>query len=191
MSVRVGCVILAAGAGKRFDGPHNKLVSKFRHQPLVQYAVDAAASSRAMDCTVVSGDNTAEILAYVDLRRCSIVQNSAWREGIAASIRCGLACHADDDACIFLVGDQPYVCAADVDHLIQAFTRERDAIVALQASKIWGTPILFGRSDFPALRRLHGDRGAKRYAQAQKTRLRLIPAIDARALRDVDSPADQ
>jgi CTP:molybdopterin cytidylyltransferase MocA len=50
--------------------------------------------------------------------------------------------------------------------------------------------VLFPRLDFPALKSLSGDRGAKRYAAAQKQRLSFVPARDLRLFADVDSPGD-
>jgi CTP:molybdopterin cytidylyltransferase MocA len=50
--------------------------------------------------------------------------------------------------------------------------------------------VLFPRKDFAALARLKGDRGAKRYAAAQKQRLVFVDALDADAFDDVDTPVD-
>jgi len=183
-------VILAAGAGRRFGQARNKLLTVVRGKPLVQHAIDAAAASHAMGCTVVTGANSTDILACVELRRCCAIENALWQEGIAASIRTGLACHRDDDACIFLVGDQPFVQSTDIDRLIAAFMHDRNAIVALQAAKVWGTPVLFPRRDFAALSRLRGDEGAKRYAARQEKRLRFVTAVSKDAFADVDSRAD-
>jgi len=190
LNARISCVVLAAGAGRRFKAPQHKLVSFFNGKPLLQHAIDAASASHAMSCTVVSGGNTAEILSHVDLRRCSIVENSSWQEGIAATIRCGLAYHAADDACILLVGDQPFIYAADINNLINAFTQERNAIIALTASGVWGTPVLFPQADFRELNKLRGDHGAKRYAEKQQKRVRLLATVNQNALRDIDSVKD-
>jgi molybdenum cofactor cytidylyltransferase len=182
-------VVLAAGSGSRFGG--RKLLAPFSGRPLVQRAIDAACASRALSCVLVLGADAEAIMDCADTRRCSIVFNDAWREGIAASIRAGVEFAADSDACIFMLADQPFVTSGDIDSLIcSADLYGRPSIVALRVGKIWGAPVLFPRRDFSALARLRGDSGAKGYAQTQCRRMRFVPARDSRAFRDVDSPSD-
>lgn len=189
-SPRVGCVILAAGAGRRFGASHNKLTAGFEGKPLLQHVVDAVCASRAMSCSLICGANAVALLAYVETRRCCVLCNPGWEDGIASSIRCGVAQHADDDACVFVVADQPLVRASDIDGLIGAFAAQRDSIASLQASGVWGTPMLFPRSDFHALVGLRGDHGAKRYAKSQQKRLQFVQAANGDLFVDVDRPQD-
>ena len=186
-------IVLAAGSGSRFGG--QKLVANFLGRPLLQHAIDAACGSRALACVLVVGAAPEAILDCVDTRRCAVVRNGAWREGIASSIRTGLAGAGDADACVFLLGDQPFVTTADLDALFErgvgkAVIRGRMPIVALRSGRVWGAPILFPRQDFGALARLAGDSGAKRYAESQLARVRFVQARDRRAFRDIDSPSD-
>lgn len=185
-------IVLAAGSGTRFDGP--KLIAPFLGRALVQHAIDAACESRALVCALVLGANADEVLEQVDSRRCTIVRNGSWQEGIASSIRAGLGI-ADEstacEACVFLLGDQPFVSSADIDALLcGADLYGRQPIVALRAGKTWGAPVLFPRRDFAALARLRGDFGAKGYAQSQLRRVLFVAASDRRAFFDVDSRAD-
>lgn len=184
---RVGCVVLAAGAGRRFGG--DKLIAPLRGRPVLQYAVDAACGAQTLSCTLVLGDGAARVLAAVEPRRCAVVMNRDWRSGIASSIRCGLRGHNEDDACIIMTGDTPFIASADLDRLIAAWGAT-SSIVALRAGDVWGAPVLFPRRDFAALRRLDGDVGAKRYAVKQRQRLVFVDASDPNAFADVDSQAD-
>jgi molybdenum cofactor cytidylyltransferase len=193
---RIGCVVLAAGAAKRFAG--DKLLAMFAGEPLLQRAIDAACGSNALSCTLVLGAHGEQIASAVNTRRCAVALNEEWRKGISSSIRCGLQGHEEDDACIIMLGDQPFVSAADLNHLIAAWsgriqsTVQKSAapIVALQAGAVWGAPALFPRRDFSALAKLTGDHGAKRYAAQQKQRLILVDAVDESAFEDVDTRAD-
>jgi molybdenum cofactor cytidylyltransferase len=187
---RVGCVVLAAGEGRRFGGVQSKLLAPVDGSPLLQRAIDAAASSQAMSCTLVTGAQALVVLGAVDLRRCSVVDNPGWAEGIASSVRAGLEQHRGDEACIFMVADQPFISSTDLNRLIAEHRAEREAIIALRASDVWGTPMLFPACDFPALARLCGDAGAKRFAQAHQARVRFVSAQSARAFADVDTVDD-
>ena len=187
-------VLLAAGSGSRFGG--RKLLAPFFGRPLIQRAIDAACASRALSCILVLGADAEAIVDCADTRRCAIVRNDDWREGIAASVRAGARFAAESDACIFMLADQPFVTSDDIDALLCSADlygrpgRPGPPIVALRAGKTWGAPVLFPRRDFAALAELHGDTGAKAYAESQRRRLRFVAAIDERAFRDVDSQSD-
>jgi molybdenum cofactor cytidylyltransferase len=182
-------VLLAAGSSTRFGG--RKLLAPFSGRPLLQRAIDAACASRVLSCVLVVGADADAIMDCVDTRRCAIVRNDDWRDGIAASIRTGLRFAADSDACVFMLADQPFVTSDDIDALFcSADLYGRQAIVALKAGKTWGAPVLFPRRDYSALAHLRGDSGAKNYAQTQPGRMRFVTARDLRAFRDVDSASD-
>jgi molybdenum cofactor cytidylyltransferase len=182
-------VLLAAGSGSRFGGC--KLIAPLAGRPLLQHVIDTSCASRVVSCVLVLGADADHILDRVDTRRCAIVRNEAWQEGIAASVRAGLDVVMESEACVFVLADQPFVTSDDIDALLCSAERYgRHSIVALRAGKTWGAPVLFPRRDFAALARLRGDAGAKRYAEAQQERLRFVPARDPRAFRDVDSPSD-
>jgi molybdenum cofactor cytidylyltransferase len=184
----VAVVILAAGAGERFGG--DKLISLLNGRVLAQRAIDAASSSRAIACFLVVGANAETLLADADPRRCAIVTNAKWRDGMASSVRTGVAAAAFFDACIIMLGDQPNVTLEDINALIQEYEAHPACIVALRSGNLWGAPVAYPRRDYPALAKLKGDAGAKSYAATQRTRLRFVRAADARAFEDVDTKAD-
>ena len=181
---------MAAGQSRRLGAHANKLLLEFRGRSLLQHTIDVASSSQSMSCTLVVGADAGEVLDSVDVRRCAVVENANWREGIASSIRAGLAQHRDDEACIFLVADQPFIGIEDIDHLLVDHQSARGAIVALQAGEVWGTPMLFPARDFAALSNLGGDSGAKRYAEHHRKRLRFVDALCKSAFIDVDTIED-
>jgi molybdenum cofactor cytidylyltransferase len=187
LTPRVGCVVLAAGAGRRFGG--DKLIARLHGKPVLQYAVDAACAAHTLSCTLVVGDDRARILAAVDPRRCAVAVNKDWRSGIASSIRCGLRAHGEDEACIIMLGDAPSVTSSDLDRMIAAWCAT-SSIVALRAGEVWGAPVLFPRADCRRLHALKGDAGAKRYALGHQQRLVYVDAIDARAFTDIDTKDD-
>jgi len=185
---QVGCIVLAAGGAQRFGG--EKLLATFAGRPLLQHVIDAACGADVLACTLVLGASGGRIAQRVDARRCAVVSNKRWREGMSASIKCGLRSHSGDDACIIMLGDQPNVSASDLDALIDCYASDPRRIVALRAGAVWGAPALFPRRDFAGLRGLKGDRGAKRYAQTQRERLAFVEARSGDAFADVDTKED-
>lgn len=190
MNPRVGCVVLAAGQSRRFGSGDSKLLLPLAGKPLLQHAIDTAAQSLASSCTLVVGAYSEETLRAIDTRRCAVILNDDWRQGIASSIRAGLAQHADDEACIFMVADQPFVVPDDLNNLIRCYMEHRTFMVALRAASIWGSPMLFPQSDFPALRVLQGDAGAKGYALRHIDRVEFIESARTSAFADIDTPED-
>ena len=185
---RIGCVVLAAGSARRFGG--GKLLAPFNGRPLLQHAIDAACGADALSCTLVLGAGGARIAAAIDARRCVIVANPRWQQGIATSIVCGIRAHRDDEACILMLGDQPNVAAADLDALIESFDDDPRRIVALRAGEVWGAPVLFPRRDFGRLLALRGDAGAKRHVASQRERVSFVDARRTDAFFDVDTRED-
>ena len=88
----VALVLLAAGAGTRMGPGTNKLLLEVRGVPLVCHLAQVAQASRCDAVFAVVGSRAAEVRralaarnpAGSDLR---IVENAAWRSGIASSIR--------------------------------------------------------------------------------------------------------
>ena len=188
--MNVGCAILGAGAGTRFRGDGSKLIVRIRGKALLAHAIDAASASLASRCSLILGAAFESVMARVDARRCAIIVNADWEDGIASSLRCAIAAHADDDGCILMLGDQPNVTPGDLNALIARFRASQDSIVALHSGKVWGAPVLFGRSDYADVMRLTGDAGAKRYAQTQGRRLLFVEASRPDTFDDVDRTAD-
>jgi CTP:molybdopterin cytidylyltransferase MocA len=181
---------MAAGESKRLGRHANKLRLEFAGQSLLQRALDVASRSQAMTCTLVVGADAERVLDAIDLRRCVVVYNHVWAEGIASSIRAGLAFHEDDEACCFMVADQPFISVEDVNRVIAHHLASRQSIIALQAGDVWGTPVLFPAHDFASLSKLHGDKGAKRYAEQHLSRVRFVAALSKDAFLDVDTKED-
>jgi molybdenum cofactor cytidylyltransferase len=110
---RVAAVLLAAGEGRRYGGGGHKLLADLAGRPLVAWAVEAALGAGLDALCVVTG--------AVDLRGAleslggvAVVDNPAWREGQATSLRAGLRwCEAGGfEAAVVGLGDQPLVPVA-------------------------------------------------------------------------------
>lgn len=187
---RVGCAILAAGAGTRFGRAGEKLTAPCGGKPLLQHAIDGASASSATACTLVLGAAAEMVMTRVDARRSAVYVNAAWTDGLSSSVKLAIAVHQEYDACILTLGDRPYVSAEDLDALIAVHLDNPASIVALRRGRVWGAPVLFTTGDYPALARLSGDAGAKTYAEAQRGRLKFVDAICPDAFADVDGPGD-
>jgi len=117
-----------------------------------------------------------------------IVVNSAWHEGIASSIREGIASlPASIDAGLMLLCDQPFITTELLIRLITACSDARP-VSATGYEQTAGVPACFNRSLFPELIQLTGDHGAKKVIDRNSYRVTTIPFNAANI--DIDTLED-
>ena len=104
----VGAVLLAAGGGRRFDGPDgvHKLTAVLRGRPLAAWALEQVRAARLDETVVVTG------AVPLDLPE-GVVQlhNERWADGQATSLALAVG-HAraqGHDAIVVGLADQPFV----------------------------------------------------------------------------------
>lgn len=183
--MRVGGVLMASGAGRRFGG--NKLLCPVDGVPMIGRAMDAAPPALFHRACVVSC--YPEILALAGERGYVPVPNPQAAQGQSASVRLGLSALLDMDGVLFCVCDQPWLRRHSVARLLEEFAAHPDAICSLSWRGGRGSPSVFPRDLFPELLALTGDRGGGGIVWANAHRLRLVEAGGPEELRDVDEAA--
>ena len=159
-----GIIILAAGNSSRLGEP--KQLLQFKGKSLIRHIAEAAVEVVGGNTIVVTGSNSERIEAELKGLPCETAFNSAWQEGMSASIKTGI--HAlrlhnpQIKGSILAVSDQPFVSAETFNALILHFEATAKGIVASQSSDSPGTPAFFAASYFPALLQLTGAEGAKK-----------------------------
>jgi len=152
--VRIGALVLAAGEGSRFGG--TKQLAPLGGRPLLEHAL---ASVAVLDPrVVVLGHEAQAILAAVDLQGAEAIVCEDWREGQAASLRCGLTALGDVDAAVIVLGDQPRITTAAVSAVAAAAGEGVAAARASYGGKP-GHPVLLGRELLARVGELGGDVG--------------------------------
>ncbi len=193
MSSRVAAVLLAAGRSTRYRAAGGtdptKLVAAFRGEPLVRHAARAALAAGLAPVVAVTGQTPAAVeraLAGLDV---TLAHNAAFADGLATSLRCGLAAVPEDaPAAVVLLGDMPLVSPAVLRTLVAAFANA-DAVVPLWRGER-GNPVLLGRGLFAAAAALTGDEGARRLLRDPSLRVVELDVEDEAVRLDVDEPAD-
>ncbi len=187
---RFGAVILAAGASTRMGAP--KQLLELDGRPLVVRAAEAALASPAWPVVVVLGAHAESIRPALARLPVLIADNPAWAEGMAASIRAGIATLRQFsrglDAAVIALCDQPAFSAATIATLVAAQRATGRSIVAARYGGRHGAPALFLRAHFPALGALTGEEGARALLNDDPAR---VAAVDLPELAlDLDTPAD-
>jgi molybdenum cofactor cytidylyltransferase len=155
-------IVLAAGAGTRFGGP--KQLALLDNRPLLQWAVDAACAARALDrVLVVLGAHADAIEATIRAGRAELRRCEGWREGLAASLRCGFDAAVGADWIIVTLADEPRLPPAAIEKVVAAASTASAEALAVRAT--WhgrpGHPVALSARLAPAVGELRGDRGAR------------------------------
>jgi molybdenum cofactor cytidylyltransferase len=183
-------LVLAAGSGSRFGG--GKLLAPWRGGVLLDGALAAAFAAPARSVTVVTGADAEAVGAAARAfdARVELVHAREHAQGMAASLRAGIASLPADTAAAFVfLGDMPRVPHAVLAPLAEAVAGGAAAAAPVFAGRR-GHPVVLGRSLLPDVLALVGDTGARRILDQLGERLALVEAPDAGVLFDVDRPAD-
>lgn len=187
---RFGAVILAAGASTRMGRPKQLLA--LDGQTLLVRTVEAALASEAWPVVVVLGANAEAIEPTLARHPVLIVENEAWAEGMASSLRAGIQTLRQFsralDAAVIALCDQPAFSADTIAQLVAAQRMTGRSIVAARYAGRQGAPALFLREHFPTLAALTGEAGARDLLNGDPAR---VAAVELPELAlDLDTPAD-
>lgn len=186
----VSAVLLAAGASRRMGG-RDKLMEDVGGEPALRRAARILTESAADEVVaVIRAGDAARRAALADLPL-SIVENPEAAEGMASSIRAGLAAlRRDADAALVALADMPEVGAEHIDRLLSAFDPAEGRAIcrAMDADGRPGHPVLFGRRFFESLARLAGDEGARDILRANEDFVVDVPTPGRGARLDLDTP---
>ena len=183
----IAAVLLAAGAGTRFDGPTHKLLAPWGSGSVFGAALASAASAGLDEVIVVWGavDVTPVVALAEATTPITVIRNERWADGQATSLQRALAVAAEHahDAVVVGLGDQPAVhasvwsavAAADSPIAVASFDVGRRPPVRI-AREVWG------------LVPTEGDTGARELI-ASRPDLVLDVQVDGDP-RDIDTPAD-
>ena len=180
-------IVLAAGPSTRFGSP--KQLVRLAGRPLLHTLVTRAAEVAGNALVVVLGSGAGELAPLLKHSPGTVVINRDWREGLASSIRAGVA--RLPPACtgaLLLLADQAGVTADDLRRLAGTWRKQPQYMAAALYAGAVGAPAIFPRSLFPELTALRGDTGARAVLRRGADTLVRVPMPSA-AL-DVDTPED-
>jgi molybdenum cofactor cytidylyltransferase len=183
-----GIIILAAGSSSRLGRPKQNLL--FSGKTLLQHTIDTAFDTVFRPIVVVLGANKEKIETSSQNTGITIVYNPDWAEGMASSIRIGIATiqqHQIDHVIIMLC-DQPFVNSELVNALVEKQLQTDKPIIACSYNETVGVPVLFCRLLFDELLQLKGHNGAKKVLKFHPKDIATIPFEKGDI--DIDTPED-
>jgi CTP:molybdopterin cytidylyltransferase MocA len=156
LNQHTAAVLLAAGAGTRFDGPVPKLLADVGGRPLILHALGNVTAANLTPVVVVTG---AADLSGVLPASVVAVANPDWAEGQATSLAVAVrwAAEHDMDAIVVGLGDQPGIMPAAWTAIAAA---DATPIIVATYDGRRGHPVRLHRQVWDRLPRA-GDQGAR------------------------------
>ncbi len=181
----VAGVVLAAGRSARFGA--TKQVVELDGRPLVRHAVDTAQQAGLDPVLVVVGYDAARVRQVLPAG-VEAVDNPAFADGQASSLRAGVAAatRTDAGALVVLLADQPGVTVDAVRAVVRAHA-DGHLVVRASYEDRPGHPVLFDRTVWPALSEVTGDTGARELLATLAVTEVDVPG---RCPPDIDRPDD-
>jgi molybdenum cofactor cytidylyltransferase len=153
-------IVLAAGGAHRFG--RNKLLLRAGREPLVVRAARHGALVSGPRCIVVLGANASLLAMELAGMPVRVVVNRRWREGMAGSLKTGIAAlPTSAQAVLVTLADQYAVGPDDLAKLAGQWVRKPQAAAAAMVDGGAGAPAILPRRYFWRAMALQGDRGAR------------------------------
>lgn len=184
-SIKVGCIFMASGMGKRFGS--NKLLADFLGKPMIQHILDKTAGELFAARVVVTRHE--EVASLCREQGIQVVLHDLPNRN--DTIRLGLEALCTDetnlDGCMFCPCDQPLLTEASLHRLLDAFECDPHLIYRLNYKDSVGSPVIFPCSDFGQLMCLPEKNGGSAVIKSAPDRVRCISALSAHELMDADT----
>ena len=194
-ALRVGGLVLAAGAGSRM-GNRPKCLLQLNGMSLLERQLQAMSLAGVRPVGVVLGHHAERILQEGVLTRWAAqqVRNPRPDDGHVSSLRIGLkALPAELDAVLVALADQPLIDAQAVQALLAAFAQRPAGTQMLQPSVqgLPGNPVVFSGAVMAQI--LAGDEhmGARQWQQAHPEALYHWETPHGHYRLDVDNETDR
>ncbi|MGA2858205.1 MAG: nucleotidyltransferase family protein [Candidatus Sulfotelmatobacter sp.] len=187
-TAHISAVILAAGLSSRMG--HVKQLIRLGGEPLLGHVIRTIREAGLHDLIAVLGFAAAEIMRDIPLEGIRVAINPAFAEGLAGSVRTGLAeVAAESHAALIFLADQPMVLTSTLALLVAKYQESRPSAVIPTYQGQRGNPVLLDRSLFAKAMELQGDEGFRRILQGLPNIL-WVEVDDPGVVLDVDTPED-
>lgn len=187
-------LILAAGFSSRMEGK-NKLLLEIKGKLIIEHVIIAAQKSKLDEIVLVYKDEAVNNIAKsYGLRT---IYNESSSKGMSTSLAKGLGIVSKDSkACLFLLGDMPFVSAETINKIIDTHKNisiSKDYDIAKQIvvpfyKEERGNPVMIGSSYYSEILNNSGDIGARDIIKKNKEYIIRVDIINKEENIDVDTP---
>lgn len=187
--MNIGCVLLAAGSGRRFGG--DKLLYEVDGAPMIEHALKLFGGLPFCTRVCVTKADAKAVQDMAEAYGFVTAVNPEPERGMGTSAAIGTEaaerlCPALDGL-LYAVCDQPYLTALSVERMLAAFSKGPADILALSCCGVRGNPVIFPREFFAELRALDTDVGGGAVIRRHPDRLVLEECAYKNEVEDIDT----
>jgi len=187
----ISAILLAAGKSKRLKG-ENKLIKNFKGKPLINHILKSLIKSKVNKIIIVLGFEEKKIRnVTLKSKKIAFLINSNYTKGISSSIKCGLKKISKKNIGFLIVhADMPLVSKTILNTLCSALKiKNKEIFVPIYKKKV-GNPLAFKYSMVKSLKKIKGDKGAKKLIRSNKSKVQLMKMKSKSILIDFDQLKD-
>ena len=187
----ISAIVLAAGQSKRMDGD-NKLLKKYKKKYLINHIIGTLIKSKVNKIIVVLGFQKSKVRKIiVKNKKINFVFNKNYKSGMASSIKTGLKRISKKNIGFLIIhADMPKISKKIINRLCDAIKSEDKEIFAPIYKRKIGNPVGFKYSMLKSLKKITGDRGAKKIIKRNKKKLYLIKVNSKSIFNDLNTTRD-
>ena len=187
----ISSILLAAGQSKRMQG-ENKLLKKYKKKYLINHILKSLIKSKVNKIIIVLGYENKKIKKIaLKSKKIIFVVNSQYLKGISTSIKCGLKKISKKNIGFLIAhADMPLVSKTILNALCLALENKNEEIFIPVYKKRIGNPLAFKYSMIKSLKRIKGDRGAKKLIRSNQSKIKLMKMKSKSILIDFDQLKD-
>ena len=186
----VAAVVLAAGASRRMGGQHKLLIEGSDGRAMVARSVDQLIEAGFTTILVVTGHREEAVRAALAGRPVRFVHAERHAEGIAESLKAGLAALPEDAAAVLVaLADMPLVEPATLRRIVAAYDPDEGRTIVVPTHQGQpGNPVLWDRVYVEEMMQLSGDHGARALLRLHAEAVAEVAVESDSVLRDFDTP---
>ena len=187
----ISAILLAAGQSKRLRY-ENKLIKNYKGKHLIHHILKSLIKSKVNKIIVVLGHESRKIKKIVlKSKKIIFVVNSSYKKGISSSIKSGLKKISKKNIGFLIVhADMPLVSKTILNTLCLGLKNKKKEIFLPVYKKKVGNPLAFKYSMIKSLKKIKGDKGAKKLIRSNKSKVQLVKIKSKSILVDFDQLKD-
>jgi molybdenum cofactor cytidylyltransferase len=182
-TLRIGGLVLAAGASRRFGADKREARLAAGETLLARTLASIAPAVDELVLVIGEGDRLADFAARYPQAR--VLRAPRSRAGMGCSLADAVGQLPHWDACLVMLADKPFLQPGTALQL-RALLAVHALVVPTWRGE-WGHPVGFARQHFQQLTRLEGDRGARELIVAERDRCCFVECADPGVVADVDT----
>ena len=187
----ISAILLAAGQSKRMDG-ENKLLKKYKKKHFINHILNTLTKSKISKIIVVLGFQRSKVRkVLLKNKKIKCIYNKKYKSGMASSIKAGLKKISQKNTGFLIIhADMPLVSTGIINLFCLGLNKSnKEIFVPINKKKI-GNPIGFKRSMIKFLKKIKGDKGAKKIIRRNKHKLYFIKINSKSIFRDFNTQRD-